>query len=177
MTHLIFDTETTGLVLHPRAKDELQPRIIEWGGLLVDERGEELEELNLLINPRMPIPEHITKITGITDDDVKNEPPFLAIAPLLFNMFKRADVLIAHNLPFDRRMMELELARVSALNTWPWPRVMLCTVQEHAEEWGHRPKLTELYEHYTGTKLAQSHRAIDDVRALKEVCLRAGVLR
>lgn len=177
MTHLIFDTETTGLVLHPRAKDELQPRIIEWGGLLVDGAGNELEELDVLINPGMPLQPVITKITGITDDDLRGQPPFSAVMPLVYNMFKRADVLIAHNLPFDRRMMELELSRANALDEWPWPRIMLCTVQEHAEEWGHRPKLTELYEYYTGTRLAQSHRAIDDVRALKEVCLRAGVLR
>lgn len=177
MTHLIFDTETTGLVLHPRAKDELQPRIIEWGGLLVNERGEELEELNLLINPRMPIPEAIVKITGITDDDLRDAPAFREVAEQIHWFFANAEVLIAHNLPFDRSMMELEITRNGLEDNWMWPRIMLCTVQEHAEEWGHRPKLTELYEHYTGTKLAQSHRAIDDVRALKEVCLRAGVLR
>jgi len=37
--------------------------------------------------------------------------------------------------------------------------------------------LTELFQHYTGRPLAQSHRAIDDVRALKEICVAAGVLR
>lgn len=177
MTYLIFDTETTGLILHRQAKDELQPRIIEWGGLLVGPGGEELEEFNTLIDPRVPIPEKITKITGITAEDVAGQPTFSMVIPALSALFSRADVLVAHNLPFDRRMMELELHRAGTLDKWPWPKHMLCTVQEHAEEWGHRPKLVELYEFYMGQKLAQSHRAIDDVRALKEICMKAGILR
>jgi len=96
MIHLIFDTETTGLTLHPRAKDEFQPRIIEWGGLLVDERGNELKELDVLINPGKPIPEHITSITGITDADVANQPPFSVAAQMLKPLFAAADVLVAH---------------------------------------------------------------------------------
>jgi len=177
MPLLIFDTETTGLILHREAKDELQPRIIEWGGLLVDEAGEDIEELDILINPGMALPPRITQITGITDDDLKDQLPFAAAMPLLFNMFKRADVMIAHNLPFDRGMMELDLRRAGALETWPWPARGICTVQEHTEEWGRRPKLTELYEFYMKEKLAQSHRALDDVRALKAICLKAGVLK
>lgn len=177
MIHLIFDTETTGLILHPAAKDELQPRIIEWGGLLVDEHGTELKELNVLINPGRPLSADITRITGLTDADLADQPPFSAVAGQLKEMFAEADVLIAHNLPFDHTMMELDLRRARMLESWPWPKLNVCTVQEHAEEWGHRPKLTELYEYYTGHPLAQSHRAIDDVRALKTVCIAAGVLR
>lgn len=177
MIHLIFDTETTGLILHPRAKDELQPRIIEWGGLLVDESGNELEELDVLINPGCPLPARITQITGITDADLEGKPTFAAYRAMLHGMFKRADVLIAHNLPFDVGMMTLDLRRINALENWPWPKVKICTVQEHAEEWGRRPKMTELYEHYTGHPLAQTHRALDDVRALKEICMAAKVLR
>jgi DNA polymerase III epsilon subunit-like protein len=177
MIHLIFDTETTGLVLHPSAKDEMQPHIIEWGGLLVDGHGNELGELNVLINPGIPLPERITKITGIKDEDLIGQPLFAEVMGQIREMFSRAEVLIAHNLPFDSNMMKLELARVGLLADWPWPRTNVCTVQEHAEEWGRRPKLTELYEMYMGKKFEQSHRAIDDVRALKEICVAAGVLR
>lgn len=180
MIHLIFDTETTGLILHPAARDELQPRIIEWGGLLVDKAGNELEELDILIRPEgATVSPEITKITGITPEQLHHRPIFKEVMHQLGALFTKADVLIAHNLPFDRRMMELELNRVHpmAVETWPWPRVMLCTVQEHAEEWGRRPKLTELYAHYMGRPLGQTHRALDDVRALKEICMAAGVLR
>ena len=177
MISLIFDTETTGLILHPAAKDELQPRIIEWGGLLVESDGTEVGELNILIHPGCRLPPEITKITGITEDDLRGQPKFSEVVPLLRDMFAKAGAMIAHNLPFDRGMMELDLRRAGQLAQWPWPKIGICTVQEHAEEWGRRPKLTELYEYYMGRPLAQTHRAIDDVRALKEVCLRAGVLR
>lgn len=177
MTYLLFDTETTGLVLHPTAKDELQPAIIEWGGLLVDCAGNELRELNVLIDPRRPLPERITKITGIKPEDLVGQPTFPAVAAQIREMFAAADALVAHNLPFDRNMMTLELRRADMEDSWPWPQIQICTVQEHVEEWGRRPKLTELYEHYMKRPLAQTHRAIDDVRALKEVCIAAGVLQ
>lgn len=176
MTHLIFDTETTGLILHPAAKDELQPHIIEWGGMVVDEKGKELMTLDILIDPGIPLPPEITRITGIKPEDLVGKKQFSAVAPRIRKLFAAADVLIAHNLPFDHRMMCLDLAR-AGIKSWPWPKHNLCTVQEHAEEWGRRPKLLELYEHYMGRPLEQTHRALDDVRALKEVCIAAGVLR
>ena len=176
MISLIFDVETTGLPCHPNAKPELQPRIIEWGGMLVDEEGTELAALNFLINPGIQLPPEITKITDITPDDLVGAKFFDEIVEELRPMFSRADQLIAHNLPFDSSLMRFDLARCGKLDGWPWPRVNLCTVQEHAEMWGRRPKLTELYEFYMGTPLAQTHRAIDDVRALRDVCVKAGVL-
>lgn len=177
MTTLIFDTETTGLPLHPNARLELQPHIIEWGGMLVDEEGTELAALNFLIDPGIPLPEVITKITGIKPEDLAGQPTFKFAAMQFKSMFERADQLIAHNLPFDSSLMKFDLTRCGMLDGWPWPRLNLCTVQEHAEMWGRRPKLTELYEFYMGAPLAQTHRAIDDVRALRDVCVKSGVLR
>lgn len=177
MRILVFDTETTGLVLHPSSKDSVQPRIIEWGGCLVDETGAIIDELNLLINPGCALPPEITKITGITEEDLADKPSFREVAEQIQWFFANAELLIAHNLPFDHAMMDLELARNGLADEWQWPRRNLCTVQEHAEEWGRRPKLTELYEFYLGEKLAQTHRAIDDVHALVKVCVAAGVLK
>ena len=152
MIALIFDCETTGLVKHPRAKDAVQPRIIEWGGVLYDSAAKAVvREHHVIVNPKQPLEAIITKITGLTDED------------------------LADHLPFDHNLMELELARCGERN-WPWPRHNVCTVQEHAEEWGRRPKLLELYQHYTGEPLAQSHRALEDVMALVKVCELSGVL-
>jgi DNA polymerase III epsilon subunit-like protein len=176
MTHLIFDCETTGLILHPEAKDALQPRIIEWGGLLVDGQGVELEEFNTFVNPGIELPERITKITGITQEDLIDAPTFKEIAPKLKALFEKADTLIAHNLSFDFGMMNFESMR-NGLGEWPRAKEMICTVQEHADGFGHRPKLTELYEFYMEKPLAQTHRAIDDARAVKEICIAAGILR
>lgn len=175
MTALLFDTETTGLPYHDEAKDAVQPRIIEWGGVLANERGEIIDELDLLINPGMKLPAKITKITGLTDEDLAGAPRFAEVAGQISSFFERADMMIAHNLPFDSFLITLEVQRAGLV--WPWPERAVCTVQEHAEEWGRRPKLTELYKHYTGEKLAQSHRALDDVKALLTVAIKAGVLK
>ena len=175
MIALIFDTETTGLPKHPNAKDTVQPRIIEWGGVLADQDGHILDQLDILINPGQKLEAIITKITGLTDEDLAGEPGFKTRAPDIRALFAQADVLVAHNLPFDHGLMGMELKRAGIVD-WPWPRRMICTVQEHAEEWGYRPKLLELYEHYMGKPLSQKHRALDDVLALVEVCNASGVL-
>lgn len=176
MTTLIFDTETTGLPRHPAAKDAVQPRIIEFGAVLTDDQGNIIDEIDVLINPGMPLPEEIVKITGITDAELADAPRFPEVAERLRSFFRRAGAMIAHNLPFDRTLVAMELERHGLSEGWPWPPVGVCTVQEHAEEWGRRPRLLELYEHYMGAPLAQKHRALDDVKALRDVCVAAGVL-
>lgn len=175
MKALIFDTETTGLPKHPAAKDEVQPRIIEWGGVLVDCAGKILDEYDTLVNPGVSLPPEIVKITGITDEDLLDAPRFVEVAARVRELFASADLLVAHNLPFDRGLMELELARAD-ITDWPWPEGQVCTVQEHAEEWGRRPKLLELHQEYFGEPLAQKHRALDDVYALARIAHAAGVL-
>lgn len=176
MITLIYDTETTGLTKHPNAKSSVQPRIIEWAGILVNEKGEEIDSLSILINPKQKLDPAITRITGLTDKDLRGEPTFDEVAnDFIREMFERADAILAHNLPFDKMIMELELSRFGIMD-WPWPKIEICTVQEHAEEWGRRPKLTELFEHYMGIPLQQTHRALDDIRALAEVSRAAGVL-
>lgn len=171
----IFDTETTGIPKHPSSKPSVQPRIIEFGGVLVDETGEELDRLELLVDPQQKLEPIITKITGLTDEVLKGQPTFDELYPALVHFFSAADAVVAHNLPFDMTMVDLDCARFG-LPRLAWPRLQICTVQEHAEEWGRRPKLLELYQHYTGEKLDQTHRAADDCAALAEICLLSGGL-
>ena len=67
MKSLIFlDVETTGL----SAKRD---RIIEIYMLKVAHNGD-VSEYHSFINPERPIPEFITKLTGITEEDVANAP-------------------------------------------------------------------------------------------------------
>lgn len=171
----IFDTETTGIPKHPLAKADVQPRIIEFGAVLVDGSGEELERVELLLDPQQKLPPEIFKITGITDDMLLGQPTFADVYPALAAFFEAAECVIAHNLPFDMTVVNLETERFG-LPPMPWPKVQICTVQEHAEEWGRRPRLIELYEHYAGEKLDQNHRAADDCAALALVCVESGVL-
>lgn len=165
---IVFDTETTGLTLHPRAPVTRQPRMIEFGAVLLDARGEVVEEASVLCNPQEPITEEITKITGLTDADVRDAPTFEQLLPQLTRLFGAAQAVVAHNLPFDRTIIHGELARAQVTH-FPWPRAEFCTVQLYAEAWGRNPRLVELYAHVMDEPLAQTHRALDDVLALVKI--------
>lgn len=174
MRLLAFDTETTNLPLHPNAKDHLQPRIIEFAAAMVDEHGVQQDSIVQLLDPAQKLDPKITKITGITDEDLRGQPAFKDFVPVLHDWFSEADFMVAHNLPFDWTLLTMELARCGQLADWPRP-TPICTVQEHAERWGRRPRLLELYEEVMGEPLQQTHRALDDVAALVEILVATGV--
>lgn len=165
---LVFDTETTGLLLHPNAPLSKQPKIIEFGGILL-QNGEVVEEISLLIDPQESLSEEIVKITGITDDDLRGQPLFSQHVPFLKRLFDRCGGVAAHNLPFDKAMLMNELKRCNAADDFPWPPREMCTVGIFKEQWGRNPKLTELYADVIGKPLAQTHRALGDVKALVEI--------
>ena len=175
---MVFDTETTGLPLHPSAPLEKQPRIIEFGAALLSSKdGSIVEEANILINPgNLPLDPVITKITGLTDDDLKDAPLIREVWPQIVALFAKSRGVIAHNLPFDRSLVKFEMARLDS-GEFPWPARELCTVGAFQEVWGRRPKLVELYEWSIGKPLAQTHRALDDVHALVEIVQKEGVWR
>jgi DNA polymerase-3 subunit epsilon len=175
MIAVCFDFETTGLTLHPLARLELQPRAIEFGGVLIDNSGTILETLSLIIDPEQEIEPIITKITGLTNDDLRGKPKFKDVFSELNRMFAAADLMVAHNLPFDTAILDLELQRMKMVE-FAWPRMSMCTVQSYMEQWGRRPKLTELYEHVIGRPLLQTHRASDDATALAEIVIAEGIL-
>jgi DNA polymerase III subunit epsilon len=165
---LVFDTETTGLPLHPNAPLIKQPKIIEFGGILLL-NGEEVEEISFLVDPQESLSEEIIKITGITDDDLRGQLPFSARVEELKKLFERCAGCAAHNLPFDKTMMVNDLRRCGQETNFPWPGREMCTVGIYKEQWGRNPKLTELYANIMGKPLAQTHRALGDVRALVEI--------
>lgn len=100
---VIIDLETMGLNPNTDA-------IIEIGALkfsFTDEDGiiEILDSYNELDDPRMPIPEKITQITGITNDDVKDKRiDWDKIAELLSD----CNIVICHNSGFDRKFLEAQ---------------------------------------------------------------------
>lgn len=165
---VVFDTETTGLTLHPDAPLVKQPRMIEFGAVVLDRRGEVVEEASVLINPREPLTAEIVKITGITDADLADAPVFADALPQIRRIFEGAEMVMAHNLPFDRAILKGELARADVFD-FPWPRREICTVGLYKEQWGRNPRLQELYAAIMGHPLAQTHRALDDVKALVEI--------
>ena len=161
---LIFDTETTGLTLHPAAPLDKQPRMIEFAAVLLNAKGMEVEQASFLVNPQMRVEPIITTITGLTNDDLAGQPTFGMVLPRLRTLFAKASYMVAHNLPFDKAIVSHELSRLE-VTEFPWP-IGVCTVGLYLEQFGYRPKLKELYERVIGAPLEQTHRALDDVQAL-----------
>jgi len=179
MKAIIFDTETTGLVKPGLIDLSKQPKIIELGLVIVESEETPTariwritEERNWLINPGEPITAEITKITGIKDEDVADKPGFEEVWSEAWGYFEGAGISVAHNHPFDKAMVDNDCRRIDGGEPFKaWPEIQICTVQEFTHVFGHRPKLTDLYERYMGKPLAQTHRASDDAKALAEVLL------
>jgi DNA polymerase III epsilon subunit family exonuclease len=102
VTFVAFDTETTGL----SAK---RGRLVEIAAVRF-RNGVSLATNVWLINPGMDIPPEATRVHGITDAMVRNEPFFHQIAPR-FRAFAGDAVLIAHNARFDTSFLAEELQR------------------------------------------------------------------
>jgi len=168
MNAIIFDLETTGLLKPQVTAIEEQPHIIEIGAIFIQD-GDVRGELSQLINPKIPIPEIITKITGITGDDLTGMPTFNEYLPQLEDFFYDVNMLIAHNAPFDIGVLKVELERSGVLETFPIPPIIIDTIQEYKEPYAKFPKMTELYKKFLGKDLKQSHRALDDCHALLEI--------
>lgn len=167
MKAVIFDTETTGLLLPSSAPLEKQPRIIELGVVVVED-GVLTSQYNWLINPGCEISEEITKITGITNADLEGKPTFSQLLGEIDFAFLGSDYGFAHNAPFDTTMISNELRLINR-GWFYWPTTMICTAQEYTHVMGKRPRLIQLYEHVMGVPLKQTHRALDDAMAVFEV--------
>ncbi|MDE7463517.1 MAG: hypothetical protein K2M48_00680, partial [Clostridiales bacterium] len=87
-----FDFETTGLSI-------LFDKPTEIGAVKIVD-GVITETFSTLIDPKRPIPEEVSKKTGITDDMVKGKPRFEDVLPDFYK-FSHGCALIGHNIAFD----------------------------------------------------------------------------
>lgn len=167
---IFFDTETTGLLENSNAPLSAQPRVIEFYGEAADpETREVAASLHFLCDPGFPLPEIITKITGLRTADVKGKPEFEQHWEELTNFLAPASLFVAHNIAFDLEMIRLEFARILAPDPFPPGVPTLCTVLH--TEWmkGHRLSLGALYAEVFGAPFECAHRAREDVQALRQV--------
>jgi len=98
---VVFDIETTGF-------SPVDNSIIEIGAVKVC-GGAVTERFSSFVNPQVPIPFEIEKLTGIRDDMVKDAPLIEEVLPD-FLEFCKGCVLVAHNAGFDMSFI-LENAR------------------------------------------------------------------
>ena len=166
---IVFDLETTGLPLAEGADLNLQPRITEFGAIKLDEDLKEIDVIEFLVNPGIPLDPKIPKITGLTDDMLKDQKPFIARLDQIVDFFLGERILVAHNLPFDRAILKFELERVGRILSFPWPPEQICTVEVGETVWNKKRKLGDIYLEVTGQEHKGAHRSIADVRALIEI--------
>jgi len=171
----VFDFETTGLPLHRDADLRQQPRIIEFGGIITD-GNDILQTEEFICNPEITIEPIITEITGLTNDDLCWREPFRNHLDTVRYYFGQCDVVITHNLSFDKSMLVYDLRRIGlSLKDIGWvDKIEVCTVEQTFQMYGRRMHLKELYALLV-EPYVQKHRALDDVKLLHAVCQRIGL--
>lgn len=114
--YAIIDIETTG-------GNPDRNKITEIAIILHDGNNV-VDEFSTLINPECSIPYQITQITGITNDMVKDAPPFYEVAKKIVEMTEGA-VFVAHNVNFDYGFIRAAFRDLG----FPYTRKTLCTVR------------------------------------------------
>ena len=163
---LIADTETTGLRGPQITPLEKQPSCISLYGVVIDEEGKELENIDLHFNPGFDVEPIITKITGLTNEFLKDKPKFSEHEEVIRNLIMSCEVVIFHNAKFDTGIIDDEFKRCNTFEKLTWPKV-ICTVEQTMHVKGHRLSLTALHVHLFGKPFDNAHSAGGDVMALK----------
>lgn len=164
---IVYDTETSGLPNVEGSPLDLQPRIIEFAGIKLDEDLNEVERLTFICNPMLQLSDIITRITGLRQSDVDDKQPFTFYYDQLCKFFLGCDTLIAHNASFDVSLLKFELQRMGKLQQFPWPYKHICTIEKTMHVAGYKLNLTKLHKHCTGEDhINGAHRAMNDVEAL-----------
>lgn len=160
---IVFDLETTGL-------DLVRDRIIQISYIKVLPGSKEQRE-NLLINPCKPIPQEVTELTGISNDDVKDAPSFKNVAQQLSEKMKDCDFAGYNSNHFDIPMLAEEFLRAGIDFDFSKCRLIDAQTIFHKME---RRNLAAAYKFYCGRKMEEdftAHRADEDTEATYRVLM------
>ena len=154
---IVFDIETTGL--NPKFS-----KIIEIGAVKIV-NGEVAGSFSKFVNPEIPIPYNITKLTSITDDMVLDAETIEKVLPE-FLEFVGESVLVAHNAGFDTKFIKKyakdmgKKVENTILDTMTLGHILCPELGKFT--------LDRICKHL-GVKLENHHRAVDDAAATAEI--------
>jgi len=155
---VFFDLETTGL-------DTTKDRIVEIDAIKINP-DYSTEELYHLINPEMHIPDEVTSVHDIADDDVRDKPTFAQVVEEIDNFFgsgkNRYDIGGFNITSFDIPVMVEEFKRVGKNFRYGGRKIIdAYKILVKAE-----PRdLKNVYKGYTGKELEGAHQAHADTAA------------
>ena len=156
-SYVVFDLETTGF-------SAINNRIIEIGAVKV-ENGAITERFSTFVNPHVPIPFKIEKLTGINDNMVIDAKSIEEILPE-FLEFSKDCVMVAHNADFDMSFIERNCERLGIeaeftyLDTVNLSRVLLPNLKNFKLDTVAKALNVSLLNH---------HRAVDDAGCKAEI--------
>ena len=160
---IVFDLETTGL-------DLVNDHIIQISYIKVYPDDKEERE-NIFVNPGISIPEEVTLLTGISNDDVKDAPTFKEIAGSLCEQFKGCDFAGYNSNHFDIPMLAEEFLRAGIDFDFAHCRLIDAQTIFHKME---KRNLAAAYKFYCGRKMEEdfeAHRADQDTEATYKVLM------
>ncbi len=158
-TFVFFDLETTGL------SPEQGDAICEIGAIKVE--GTQVREtFHTLVNPQRPIPQEVSAIHSIYDDDVKDAPYFREVVDR-FLYFLGNSIICAYNVGFDLGFLNYQLTQIN-YPTVELPAIDILVMARKTFHNLQRYNLRALAE-YLKIPAVQFHRALDDAHVTKEI--------
>lgn len=154
-TLVVLDLEATGVWVE---KDKIiEIALIKYGA---DGSKATFEQR---INPTIPIPAVVTKLTGISDEAVKGSPYFRDVARKVFDFLGDSDLGGFNIARFDLPLLERELAEAGITFEWKGRRIYDAQTVFHLNE---KRDLSAAYQFYCGKELAGAHSALADSEAV-----------
>jgi DNA polymerase III epsilon subunit-like protein len=181
MRYLIFDTETTGLPEYDKQGIKSYPYIVQLSWVLYNDEINDIESEKdkiILLPEGMTIPEETVAIHGINTEKMRAEGIDFKIASKEFvEDLSKCDMIIGHNIDFDKSIMFEEFKRNKCFDYRLSQRPVYCTMtmgknvckierkrkNKSGEIYYKNPKLLELHEYLFKEKPNNLHNSLIDV--------------
>jgi len=174
--YLIIDCETTGLPRNwkaPVTDLDNWPRVIQLAWALYDASDSRLESVVHLVRPDgFVIPHDAQKVHHISTERALLEGSDLRVVAAEFSAAaSKAEVIVAHNIKFDEKVISAEYLRLNQASPFQNKR-RVCTMEQSTEfcripgNYGYKwPTLSQLYRILFHSDYQEAHDAGADVSA------------